>query len=533
MAIKYYLIVVFITLSATLPAQQVLDGVYVKEYVPTRTVLHKSEVLISPYPTDTHKTILSYLSALKKQQVLHESGLTYINYVSQKAIENVDFNRWTLIETLLNVQIENAWIYNSNHQVQDKVFYPVEFLKYYVDTNTLKTNALLCDVLCNAIPLADKICNPFYFKNTEVTNAEYREFYYWVRDSIAREILALNASDPEDWLIKTYDSAGQTRDQSGWFIDWKTPIRWNDEYIKPLLAELYYPENQRYYARREIDKRKIIYRYTENGIDKALAIYPDTTRWPSGNFNNPTVFLYFWHPAYDHFPVVNISYNQAKAFLHWKTKIYNLKLGRKKIKYRVEFDLPDAIEWYVAGMSCKKDFPQIFQETANEHATQSWNADVLVNRPTVIWYDTVTKRNSKDVLGIMHGRGPHEDMVNALLTSNLVATHSGKQPVPNKIIAMSNNVSEWLGNDLTSFVRLCSYKNQLIERIEVKTGMYLSDYKTALPKIPADSLKMVKGGNWLVEESNSTGIYKKAYVHQNTQSPFIGFRYVVHIVEEK
>lgn len=509
----------------------VLDGVYVKEHIPTKKTHHTSVVLIEPNLADSHQTIWNYLASLKNQPAAKLSGLTYINYVSKKANENVKLNRETFIETVMNAEIEDAWVQNKNDHQTHKVYYNTEFLKYYVDASTIKTDSTFYDVTCRTLPLTENIFKPFYFKNTEVTNLEYRQFYYYVRDSIARRILGDNAVVPEDWLIQISDFG---EDQAEYRIDWNQPLRWNDEKIKPLLEELYYPENPRYYTRKEIDKSKMVYVYYENRIKRKIPIYPDTLNWTGNCFNNPKVIMYFWHPAYDHYPVVNVSYNQAKAFLHWKTMMYNQELNRKKAKYRVEFDLPNAIEWYIANMQSKNVHRPIFMETANQHMAQTWKNDLFFQTSEVIYMDTVTNGNyAVDYIGVKETIGaPEEDMVNALVQSNLYKVTTAKKP-SEKIISLHNNVSEWLNNDLTGFMKLCQYKNHLITMLEKKSGKDLSPFKINLPNVPADSLRMVKGSNWFNEQNETTGVYKKAYVHQKTQSPFIGFRYVVHITEIK
>ena len=43
----------------------------------------------------------------------------------------------------------------------------------------------------------------FYMDQTEITNNEYRQFVFWVKDSIARRILG--AEFPEEFLVETYD----------------------------------------------------------------------------------------------------------------------------------------------------------------------------------------------------------------------------------------------------------------------------------------------------------------------------------------
>ena len=50
----------------------------------------------------------------------------------------------------------------------------------------------------------------FYMDQTEITNNEYRQFVYWVRDSLARRILG--EEDNETWLVPTYDNELQEKD---------------------------------------------------------------------------------------------------------------------------------------------------------------------------------------------------------------------------------------------------------------------------------------------------------------------------------
>ena len=46
----------------------------------------------------------------------------------------------------------------------------------------------------------------FYMDQTEISNNEYRQFVYWVRDSLARRILA-DGQGPEGWTIPVLDDA--------------------------------------------------------------------------------------------------------------------------------------------------------------------------------------------------------------------------------------------------------------------------------------------------------------------------------------
>src|SRR5574344_1857517 len=60
----------------------------------------------------------------------------------------------------------------------------------------------------------------FWMDETEITNAEYRQFVYWVRDSIARRMLG---DQFEEFLI-TEDALGNEIDPP--FLNWDTELDW-------------------------------------------------------------------------------------------------------------------------------------------------------------------------------------------------------------------------------------------------------------------------------------------------------------------
>lgn len=83
-----------------------------------------------------------------------------------------------------------------------------------------------------------------------------------------------------------------------------------------------------------------------------MALY-DSTQWTKGsnaaNFNDPMTSMYHWHPAYQNYPVVCVSYEGAKAYCEWLTKQYNLQ--RKRTYTQVVFRLPTELEWKTAAGS--------------------------------------------------------------------------------------------------------------------------------------------------------------------------------------
>ena len=75
---------------------------------------------------------------------------------------------------------------------------------------------------------------------------------------------------------------------------------------------------------------------------------PDSTCWRDKlTYNEPFVNYYFRSPAFDHYPVVGVSYELAKEYCSWLTKSYNENPKRKFRK--VEFILPSKEEWIFAA----------------------------------------------------------------------------------------------------------------------------------------------------------------------------------------
>ena len=212
----------------------------------------------------------------------------------------------------------------------------------------------------------------FYMDETEITNNEYRQFTNWVRDSIAH--FYLGEAGVEDHLIEE-DEYGNYLEPAR--IDWSTKIRWDDEEVREILEEaMYLPQHERLDGRRVFDTRKYIYKYQildleaaavkakrEKGAtgetdrseflyDVEVKIYPDTLTWNHDytySFNEPQTKNYFWHPAFDDYPVVGINWNQANAFANWRTKMMNTYLRKAKQPILPDFRLPTESEWEYAA----------------------------------------------------------------------------------------------------------------------------------------------------------------------------------------
>ncbi len=187
----------------------------------------------------------------------------------------------------------------------------------------------------------------FYMDDTEITNNEYRQFVYWVRDSIAHTILG-------DFYEDDYGNE---------ILDWELPIDWQDE----ILDDMYFQGDMAFDGRREFDTRQFNYKYQWIDWNRAAHsknvtrtnlineqeenIYPDTLCWIrdfSYSANEPMTRNYFWHPAYDDYPVVGVNWSQAKAFSHWRTKLWDTYKSGDQPNTEA-FRLPTEAEWEYAA----------------------------------------------------------------------------------------------------------------------------------------------------------------------------------------
>ena len=227
----------------------------------------------------------------------------------------------------------------------------------------------------------------FYMDETEITNAEYRQFVNWVRDSIIRTNLAemadLEGKVPDDdgignFAYKDSDTTNMSVYQKYLLENYEGEQRKlnsdidlifdTSDYPDALYAEvmdsMYLPLKESYNGERTWDVKKFKFQFTTMDIQTAakyrelsrsdvieqreIEVYPDTTVWIRDfaySYNEPMHNDYFWHDAYGDYPVVGVTWEQARAFCQWRTLKKN-SYQKERNKQNVNgFRLPSESEW--------------------------------------------------------------------------------------------------------------------------------------------------------------------------------------------
>jgi formylglycine-generating enzyme required for sulfatase activity len=93
--------------------------------------------------------------------------------------------------------------------------------------------------------------------------------------------------------------------------------------------------------------------------DEFLKARPDYKQWSilQKQENSPMEQHYFSHPAYDHFPVVNVSREGAEMYCVWLTKEMVISVEDKKKSEYNDVRIPVREEWVMAASSGGTKYP--------------------------------------------------------------------------------------------------------------------------------------------------------------------------------
>lgn len=338
----------------------------------------------------------------------------------------------------------------------------------------------------------------FFMDDTEITNNEYRQFVYWVRDSLAHTLMGHFVEDAV----------------GGEMIDWEQEIDWSDQ--ESEVSSMFYRQEERYAGRVELDTRKFIYKYewydwknaahdyywkdTERAERlkyikrEEVPVYPDTMVWIrdfSYSYNEPMTRNYFWHPAFDDYPVVGVSWQQANAFCYWRTKLWNSYRFERGEVNTEDFRLPTEHEWEYAARG------------GHDLAPYPWGGYYV--------------RNAKGCIlaNFKPGRGNYPED-GGLYTVRADAYFPNDYGLYN----MAGNVAEWTSS--AYYENAYAFIHDL--NPDIRFDADPDNPKTGeMGDPPTHKRKVIRGGSWKdIAFFIQTGT--RNYEYQDTTKSYIGFR---------
>ena len=423
---------------------------------------------------------------------------------------------------------------------------PTPYGMVLVDRGSMKVGPAEADSLWNLEASARGISvDGFWMDETEITNGKYKQFVFWVRDSIIRERLADPAyGGNEDFKITEDRDGNPIKPHLNWnkAIPWRNP---NEDEMRAIesvyrtnpitgvreldgtqLNYVYEIYNHTEAAKRKnrLDPRRRVYNtdlpvptntpiiskdtayFNDEGeivretITRGLTgdydflntyivnVYPDTTAWINdfeNSYNEPYVRMYFSHGGYNEYPVVGVSWEQASAFANWRTDYLRRALGKEGV-YVEPYRLPTEAEWEFAARA-----------GVNENK-YPWEGDLTMSDDKGCFY-----ANFK----------PQEG--NYVKDGHVITSRFGTY-APNDfgLYDMAGNVSEWTSTAFTESVS--KLQNDLNPQYR---------YDAAKEDPYKMKRKIVRGGSWK-DVAHNIRSDLRMWEYQNEQRSYIGFRCV-------
>ena len=205
----------------------------------------------------------------------------------------------------------------------------------------------------------DVTVESFWMDITEITNGEYKQFVYWVRDSIARtqlarmevDVLGLEAEDAKYFSVK-YDPFNEAADPDT-VLNWKVRIPWNARWTYEGDEEenaTYLAVNSVFYQSGDKTEERQLNAHIMNYSYKWLA--RDQAKLPGNSFNPKTGKYHDWAE-------VRID----TAYVDETGKIIN-KVITKKLRQRGDLISRRIINIYPDTMCWMTEFTYSYNEPA-------------------------------------------------------------------------------------------------------------------------------------------------------------------------
>ena len=326
----------------------------------------------------------------------------------------------------------------------------------------------------------------FYMDATEISNAEYRQFTNWVRDSIAHTLL------------------GDMRDNAdgSQSVDFRKPVNYRNPDVQDQLATLFIPAEQSGWGRKEFDNSKLVYNWSYFDYEEAvrnptqprgnfvvtkpITVYPDTAVWVKQfayAYNEPMAQQYNWFAAFNDYPVVGVNWNQANAFCDWRSKLWRSERDRTRQYFEFKFQLPSESQWEWAARGGRNESPY------------PWGGPYVVNKKGCYLANFKPQRGNYAADG-----GLYTVKVNAYWPNDY------------GLYNMAGNVAEWTSTSYfgNSYSAMADINPDVMYKIRDNDPQWMRR-------------KVVRGGSWrdvAFYLQNGT----RDYEYADTAKAYIGFR---------
>lgn len=193
----------------------------------------------------------------------------------------------------------------------------------------------------------DVTIESFWMDITEITNGEYKQFVYWVRDSIARtqlarmevDVLGLEAEDAKYFSVK-YDPYNEAADPDT-VLNWKVKIPWNAKWTYEGDEEenaTYLAVNSVFYQSGDKTEERQLNAHIMNYSYKWLA--RDQAKLPGNSFNPKTGKYHDWAEVR-----IDTAYYDENGKIINEVKVKKLRQRGDLISRRIINIYPDTMCW--------------------------------------------------------------------------------------------------------------------------------------------------------------------------------------------
>ncbi|TAG05082.1 MAG: gliding motility lipoprotein GldJ [Cytophagia bacterium] len=337
------------------------------------------------------------------------------------------------------------------------------------------------------------------------------------------------------------------------------------------VANIHWLEYMNYYEKQENSDR------LPSGVNlddyRKQVLLPDTTVWASElAFNDSYVANYLRYPGFRFFPVVGVSWTQAKEFCKWRTMVVNENLAKaaqkdgkieslpnfaagEKVPLESGFVVPDyrlptEAEWEYAAKALIGT--QYNDENQTNGRIYPWDGHAVRNP-----YDTKKYEMGHMLANFKRGRGDYAGIAGKLNDGALITEYIFSYPPnDNGLYNMGGNVSEWVDDVYRPLAfrdvdDLNPYRRQRLDSTKLKSDTSKTVYQDPARPTTAtnnknpynpqadkpnslidDNSRVYKGGSWKdLAYWCSPGT--RRFLDKEAKTSFLGFRCAMILAGER